>query len=102
MKPGFTAPMKAFAAGGALLIMCALLTGYFAPGGHYRAPHWFRKFELPMVGVSAALCVLAPVLSQAPWRRRIWLFGLSTVGFGILLIATVVLSLIVFGLPDQD
>ena len=91
-----------FIGGAALLFTHIFLSEHFAPGGHFRTPTAFRHFDLPLVAVSALICIFSPLVSRRPWLHRLFFLPFTAVAFGVLLWLSVLVSLSLFGLPDRD
>lgn len=107
MNPTITAPSKRprlpllVYGAGVLLLWTTLITSEFtAPSGVKRGSP-FDVFEGPLIILSAAICALSPTFTQRRLRDRILLIipvGLSWLG---VLVVSGLLSIIVFGLPQD-
>ncbi|MEO6054749.1 MAG: hypothetical protein ABIP97_12115 [Chthoniobacterales bacterium] len=81
-SPRFVPSAIVYSCGLGLLLITCIMTNYADPSGIY-GTSWFDSFEIPLVGLSFILCLIAPFFAPVRKADRLVLFALGVGGFVI-------------------
>ena len=93
--------VRIYLAGIALVFFAVLASAALNPRGR-RGASWFDDLTLPLGGVSLLICLCAPFFASRPISQRLGFSLLAAAGFAVATVAALAVSMMIFGLPEQD
>ena len=99
-KPAFAKEWQLYGAGVMVLVTTVVIGHILNPHGRRGISRFSDTFEFPLFVLSFLLCAVAPFWSAGPWLRRLALFPAAVLGYILVLLILLFLSILFGGMPS--